>query len=96
MFKKKPMCEVCGEKEATSFSFIPTGNDLDIGNGKFTCECTSNEEKYYIPISDFFSSPSATIDWLAHLQEKPWVDWNNFMKMMDRFRTSTESFNFLH
>lgn len=41
---------------------------------------------------DFFRSPAATVDWLAHMHEKAWMDWVDFMDMMYRFRHATNSY----
>lgn len=95
MFKKKPICELCSQNEATSFSFIATSSDPSIGDWKFVCECTSDEEDYYIPIKSFFSKPPAAVDWMAHMHEKSWMNWSNFMEMMHRFRKATDSYGAL-
>ncbi len=84
-FNKQPFCEVCLDEPATSFSWI----------GKkwtFTGDCTRTTEDYYILFEQFFKSPEATVDWLAHMNEKQWMDWPDFMNMMDRFRAATNSF----
>jgi hypothetical protein len=91
MFKKKPICEMCGKNEATSFSFIWRDQEASEGDWKFVCECTASSVRYFIPISDFFSRPAATVDWLAHMHEKSWMDWRNFMEMMYRLRKATDS-----
>ena len=90
-FKKKPMCEACEKEPATSFSRFDSHPD----KWRFTCQCTSESENYYVEIQKFFSSPASTVDWLAHLNEKPWVAWPKFMAMMDRFRAATDSYNSL-
>lgn len=95
MFKKKPMCEVCGEKEASSFSYFMTNPDAHQGEWKFVCGCTSNHENYYIQIKRFFADPPASVDWIAHMHEKSWMDWGNFMTMIYRFRKATNSFSTL-
>jgi len=86
------MCEVCSKNEATSFSFILTDAESFQGDWKFACECTTENEKYYIQLKDFFANPSSSVDWMAHMHEKSWMDWNNFMEMMDRFRKATDSY----
>jgi hypothetical protein len=58
----------------------------------FCCECTSEKEVYYIEFHRFFASPAATVDWLAHMHEKSWMDWPDFMAMMHRFRAATASY----
>ncbi|MEY6434247.1 hypothetical protein ABC977_17790 [Thioalkalicoccus limnaeus] len=95
MFKKKPICEVCGNNEATAFSFIVRDSDSFEGDWKFVCECTAEKEDYYILIQSFFSRPPAAVDWLAHMHEKSWMDWKNFMEMIYRFRSATDSFGAL-
>jgi hypothetical protein len=85
-WNKTPICEVCGKEPATSFSWID-------GDWKFCGDCTADSEIYYVELRLFFHSPAATVDWLAHLAEKDWVDWRLFMDMMTRFREATESFN---
>lgn len=90
-FDKTPMCEVCGKNVATSFSFFD--HEAPGKRWRFCCLCTSEPETYYVPIDACFSSPSSTVDWLAHLHEKTWIDWGEFMAMMRRFRAATGSFN---
>lgn len=89
VFPRTPLCEVCGENPAMSFSC------LNIREGKwvFSCDCTVGKEEYYIPLGTFFESPAATVNWLAHLAEKSWIDWSSFMQMMKRFRAATNSYN---
>ena len=45
------------------------------------------------PFEKFFLEPAQMIDWLAHLHEKDWMDWRDFMGMTTRFRAATESYN---
>lgn len=92
MFKQKPVCEVCGKGEATAFVFIQNPVGSRKGKWKFACNCTTDAESYYILIEKIFKSPPATVDWLAHMSEKDWVEWNDFMEMMRRFRGATNSF----
>lgn len=84
MFKKEPMCEVCGAEPATSFSYFKKDQSW-----KLCGDCTSETEAYYVPFKDFFDNPGETVDWLAHLSEKGWVDWTTFMAMMRRLRGAT-------
>lgn len=95
MFKKDPICEVCGSKKATSFSFVISNPESFEGEWKYVCDCTTESEDYYIPIENFFSRGPATVDWLAHMGEKPWMDWKNFMDMMYRFHDATDSYGAL-
>ena len=64
----------------------PTGRWRICGN------CTSTSEMYYIRFDSFFGSYRSTIDWLAHMHEKDWMNWEDFMNMMDRFREATGSY----
>ena len=89
-FPREPVCEVCKKEGAYSFSFLSKG---DVPCWKFTGECTNGREEYYIVFEKFFNSPAATVDWLAHLQEKSWMDWQDFGLMFWRFRQATESFS---
>lgn len=91
-FKKEPKCEKCCIEEATAFVCIDGKSPSGIGSWKFCCKCTSDEESYYIPIDNFFSHPAVTVDWLAHMHEKTWMNWNDFMDMITRFRKATNSF----
>ena len=84
-WKIKPLCEVCRLEPATSFSFVDK-RWVFVGN------CTSDSERYYIEFKRLFRSPAATVDWLAHMHEKNWMDWDSFMDMLTRFRQATESF----
>lgn len=95
VFKKKPICEECGKEEAVSFSFIEEDSATGEGQWKFCCECTSGQEAYYIQFDRFFSKPSAQVDWMAHMNEKTWMDWKNFMDMMKRLRDATDSYGSL-
>jgi len=92
VFRKTPMCEVCGRRPAVSFSYFGRAVDSRLRGWKFCCECTDGKEEYYVPIDEFFASPIATVDWLAHLSEKVWMDWDGFMDMMWRFREATGSY----
>lgn len=84
-WKKEPQCEVCGQEPATSFSWL----DRD---WKFCGDCTTDTESYYIELKLFFQSPASTVDWIAHMAEKNWMDWGKFADMMGRFRAATDSF----
>lgn len=86
-FPQPPICEECKEGTATSFSF----NE----RWRFTCDCTSDNEVYHIRFDHIFDSAPATVDWLAHMHEKNWMDWNDFIEMIYRFRKATNSFNWL-
>lgn len=92
MFKQTPKCEACGSEDATSFSYV---GEPGKGRWIFSGACTSETEVYYIEVANFFGHPAASVDWLAHIHEKGWVNWNDFMDMMVRFRQATDSFNAL-
>ena len=82
-FSKVPTCEVCQEKPAVSFSFFFRDfNQGENGTWKFCCDCTSQTEDYYIVFDDFFPGEAL---WLAHLEEKTWMDWDDWHAMMGRF-----------
>jgi len=85
VWKKSPSCELCQKEPATSFSCVD-------GRWAFVGSCATNVETYYVQLNRFFASPASTVDWLAHLNEKKWMDWRSFMDMMRRFRTATDSF----
>ncbi len=86
LFNTMPLCEACEKSEAVSFSLINQ-------QWQFTCYCTAEKESYYIEFDQYFSRPSETVDWMAHLHAKPWMDWNNFMSMICRFRKKIGLFN---
>ncbi|HLP45076.1 MAG TPA: hypothetical protein VK469_03980, partial [Candidatus Kapabacteria bacterium] len=91
-FKETPKCEVCKKNEATAFSFIKDySKEGEKGQWKFSCNCTNSTERYYIMFEDFFSDPSKLVNKLAHMHQKTWMDWNNFMDMMTRFRAALSS-----
>ncbi|PHS69507.1 MAG: hypothetical protein COB23_06025 [Methylophaga sp.] len=85
MFKKQPICEVCGDNEATFVSLIPVQPNSMDGSWKFTCDCTSQIEKNPLPINKIFSSPTATAEWLEHMREKNWFKKDDFLAMMNRY-----------
>jgi hypothetical protein len=95
MFKKIPLCELCHKEPAISFSYIDPAAGGAPSGWLFTCNCANDAESYYIKVADLFASPAATVDWLAHMQEKTWMNWPNFMTMMDRFREATDSYGAL-
>jgi hypothetical protein len=83
------MCELLGNIPAEHFTFR---------RGKWMFVSTDAPEdvnEYHFPIAYFFQSPSATIDWLAHLNEKSWFDPKSFCDMIDRFREATDSYGAL-
>lgn len=89
-FEKVPRCEACSEEDAISFSSLsPNGGKMS--DWKFCGACTSEAEHYFIPIDDFFRSPSTTVAWLAHMHQKTGMDWLSFQDMMTRFADATNS-----
>ena len=82
---------MCKQKEATSFSWVRSDSPPHDGHWIFSCECTCRDDIYAILLDTFFASPSATVDWMAHMHEKSWMDWHDFMEMMTRFQTATGS-----
>jgi hypothetical protein len=92
-FKQAPACEICIRQTALSFSFFEPCSEVPDGGWRFACMCTAEIETAYVPLSDFFKTPSATVDWLAHLGEKTWFDADDWFAMMRRFREATDSFN---
>lgn len=83
------MCELLHDKPAKHFTYR---------RSKWLFVSTDAPEdfnEYHFEIADFFKSPGATIDWLAHLHEKPWFDANDFCAMLHRFRKETDSFGAL-
>lgn len=100
-FKKKPNCEICGVREATIFLASTTFQSYTDGSGnvsstewEFCCAPCAEVNGYYpVEIRRFFDSPASTVDWIAHLHEKGWKDWDSFADMMLRFRAETKSYS---
>ncbi|HNR50676.1 MAG TPA: hypothetical protein PKI80_03760 [Deltaproteobacteria bacterium] len=96
VFPRTPICEVCKKEEAVSFSYLKNIPEANIKEGWYFCGyCISQDlvEDYYIEFDRFFHSPASTVDWLAHIAGKKWINWADFMAMMKRFREATGSFN---
>ena len=87
-FPKEPLCEQCGQQPPIAFCYLGTEDGW-----KFCCHCTDQDDQYYILPEKFFRSHASMVDWLAHLHSKAWMDWDNFMDMIARFRTATGSFS---
>jgi hypothetical protein len=85
--KPEPIKFIDAAADVTDRTRIPAQ-----GKWMFCCECTSDSDIYYIEFERFFGSPKAIVDWLAHVHHKPWMDWEDFMDMMYRFREETGSF----
>ena len=90
MFTSEPLCEVCGRETATAFVGFRIGSDPKVGRWQFTCgrERDAAESESF-SIAEFFSSPQAMVDQLAHLQESSRIDWKPFMDMLVRLRAAT-------
>ena len=85
-FKVTPRCEILPTLEAEHFTHK---------NGKWLFVSTQAPEdwdEYHFKIADFFKTPAATVDWLAHLSEKAWFNPADFLAMMHRFRKATDSY----
>jgi len=65
-FNKTPMCELLGDKPARHFTHRK-GKWLFVST-----EAPERFDEYHLEIERFFYSPASTVDWLAHLSEKPW------------------------
>jgi hypothetical protein len=80
-FKRIPACELMPGEIAEHFTFR---------RGKWLFVSTEAPEdlgEYHFEIADFFKSPAATVDWLAHLSEKEWFEAKDFLAMMHRDET---------
>jgi len=87
-FEHEAPCELCGKKIATTFAYF---DDHQPGrHWLFSCQCSDERQDYSIAIGDFFSNPAATMDGLAQLNKKPWMNWREFVAMLERFRTVNE------
>jgi len=92
---KRPICEKCGKEPAISFSYFGrrVENKTQEQQWFFTGMCTADSEMYYVELDRFFNSPASTVDWLAHLNSKGWIDWADFMSMIRRFRDATGGYD---
>jgi hypothetical protein len=45
---------------------------------------------YLVDIGDFFFDKEETLDWLVHLNGKPFMDWWSFMRMIERYKYGQE------
>lgn len=87
-FDKEPTCELCGQKPAEEFVYTIHKE------WKFSCyDCAEDCYIYPITVDRFFASPAATVDWIAHLSQKNWMQWDDFAKMIRRFRDATGSYH---
>lgn len=90
-FPQKPTCEQCDGR--TAECFVATKVNSGKAEWQFLCMFCSQDHGYPIEIHRLFHSPASTVDWLAHMDEKGWMQWDNFMEMMGRFREATQSYN---
>jgi hypothetical protein len=88
-FPMAPLCELCQKNEASAFVHF---EDQQHKGWKFCCECAGDIGDYEILFERFFSSPASTVDWMAHMHEKTWMDWADFMGMIDRLRDASKSY----
>ena len=85
---KKPTCELCSKRPATSFAYF---DEHQPGRRwLFSCPCSDEKQDYSVSIDDFFATPAATVDRLTRLNQKTWIDWREFMGMIERFREVTQ------
>jgi len=89
MFTNKPLCEVCGREPATMFVGFKSAADDQVARWQFVCRNEPADESEAFSIADIFASPSATVDMLAHLHQTGRMDWQPFMDMIARLRSST-------
>jgi hypothetical protein len=90
-FPKAPKCELCKKKSAIAFWLLRS--DSGKSRWKFCCNCADEQDDIYVIMLDrFFHSPASTVDWLAHINEKKWMNWSDFIAMIDRFREATQSY----
>lgn len=90
MFPSKPSCEVCNSQTAQNFTCERLTSEW-----RFLCNSCSDlvPDSYPVELARFFETPAATVDWIAHLSEKSWMNQKIFADMMVRFRAATDSFN---
>lgn len=88
-----PKCENC--KTRNAIGFLPVGSLTFGKNPEWTWVCSSDDcpDGYLVEFSRFFHSPASTVDWIAHLSEKPRFNSKAFCEMMVRFREETKCFN---
>ncbi|HET8797576.1 MAG TPA: hypothetical protein VFO89_07810 [Thermoanaerobaculia bacterium] len=88
------VCEICDIKTAVAFALIgPVGSH---GSWKLSCVTCHEDEEYGIKFTEFFRSPEETIEWLAQLAEKSWIDWADFIRMILRLRGADVSLTDTH
>lgn len=66
------------------------------GEWSFICnEAPDKEGDYLISVERFTRSPEAFVDWIAHLNGKPWFDAKKFADFMTRFRDRNDLYGSL-
>jgi hypothetical protein len=100
-YKPRPKARSQDSPEEPDITFVsPSELSMEdyfpVGNWIFVSEASPEQmTDYCFEIADFFKSPAATVDWLAHLAEKAWFDADDFLSMIHRFREATGSFGAL-
>lgn len=80
-------CEICGQEPAISFSWF---RDRDApssqpnGEWKLAGKCTVDTEDYYIEFDSFFATTAQTLTCIEQLEDKTWIDLNDFMLALAR------------
>ena len=81
-----------------------SGRELLLSDGAFVANTSSRqwyfvaadevraEGEYPVPVSALLKSPETFIDWMAHLQEKPWFDGPSFLEFFSRLRRHANVF----
>jgi len=76
-----------------------SGKEIPLSDGVFVASVATSqwyfvatdevkaEGEYAVPVSALLKSPEAFIDWMAHLQEKPWFDGASFLEFFMRLRS---------
>jgi hypothetical protein len=75
---------VCESEDATAIAFFD--EPVDGEHWLFVGHCTDRKELYSLSFDQFLGNPYKTVESLAGLNEKDWVRWPDFMRMMGRLR----------
>ena len=70
-------CEKCNNNQPNAFGFFENGMKKKC---LLVCDCSLEQEDYYIEFSIFFRSKFAMIEKMRHLSEKPWIDLKQFIE----------------
>ena len=80
---RPPSCEFNEIFEATSFCYL---EDSVKGEGWFFCGQDHDDQgKYRISINEFIQSKESILWWLMQLAHKPWMNFWDFERMLQRF-----------